>query len=162
MGAPRFAGMWLGACLLATAACGGDPGAGRGSPAPPPTAELQVEAVGPNRFAIGAAWWSADGSDVALFGGPPDMALVPASGAPDVAMGEVDGSPELEVGALPRQARAHRLGLRAGDRVRKIRGQRPATAAEAATLLRGVADMPMFTIEVLRQGQPVTLIYEVR
>jgi hypothetical protein len=121
-----------------------------------------VEAVGPNRFAIGAAWWSADGSDVALFGGPPDMALVPASGAPDVAMGEVDGSPELEVGALPRQARAHRLGLRAGDRVRKIRGQRPATAAEAATLLRGVADMPMFTIEVLRQGQPVTLIYEVR
>lgn len=134
---------------LGLVACGAEP-----PPPPPAPPGIEVEVIGSNRFAIGAGWWGAAATDEAILGGVADAVLM--AGAPE------EEAPGVLVGPLGPGARAARIGLRSGDRLRAIRGHRPATPADAAALLRGLHEAPMFTIEVLRQGQPVTLIYEVR
>lgn len=80
------------------------------------------------------------------------------------------GRPELEggrtVGFLLSEVRPgsvlEKLGLRSGDRLRRVSGIELVSVEAALTALARIQSVPRFSIEVVRGGAPATLDYEVR
>jgi membrane-associated protease RseP (regulator of RpoE activity) len=139
---------------LLLAVGGGVVVAGCGSE-PPPAPKVEgepVEKIGENRFGVRRAWLADLTSEKAWFGMEAARALVAA---------EEGGVRGLRVGSHPGSALAS-LGLNNGDLLRSVNNREVTDAADAAKALGGLSGGGNFTLEVIRKGQPQTLIYEVR
>lgn len=127
------------------ACSGGEP------PAEQPKEEGEpVRKAGDNRFEVRRSWLKAQG-DKEWAGGPAAEVLI---------AGEEAGHAGLRVAVRPGSGLA-KLGLVNGDLLRAIDGK-AVTSADALSALEGLGDAPSFSIELVRKGQPQTLIYDIR
>ena len=134
------------ASISALSGCAGDP------PPAPKEEGKPVSKIGDNRFSVRKSWLAQQTSDKAWFGVEAARALTAAEDA---------GVKGLRVGAQPGSAFAE-LGLNNGDLLRSINGKVAESEADAVKLLGDLASAPNFTFELVRKGQPQTLIYEVK
>jgi S1-C subfamily serine protease len=114
--------------------------------------QFEVEPIGLQRWAVGAAWWESGVTPRDLLG----------TGTGHLVASTREGEPGVVLRTLGPDARVGRLGLRPGDRVYKVRGQSVATPEEFVRLFSSFDGAGLFTVQLYRQGQPHTFIYEVR
>jgi S1-C subfamily serine protease len=113
---------------------------------------FEVEPIGLQRWAVGASWWEGAVTPRDLLG----------AGAGHLVASTREGEPGVVIRTLGPDAKVARLGLRSGDRVYKVRGQSVATPEEFVRLFSAFEGAGLFTVQLYRQGQPHTFIYEVR
>lgn len=134
------------ASISALSGCAGDP------PPAPKEEGKPVSKIGENRSSVRKSWLAQQSSDKAWFGVESARALTAA---------EDSGVKGLRVASQPGSAFAE-LGVNNGDLLRSVNGKVAETAADAIKLLGDLAGTPNFTLEIVRKGQPQTLIYEVK
>ncbi len=111
-----------------------------------------VERIARNR-------WSLPRSELASMISNPNQLLAQVKVSSYLEAGQMKG---FRLDDVQRGSLAESLGVRAGDIIKGVEGQRLDSFERAIDIYKEVMDRPVIRVEVERGGRPVTLTYEIR